>query len=85
MDQVPSLSASPGCDNVAVQPCTVCYKGLVPFGLAVGHKSPRVLSAALSVALFLERQVSSLGTLPMWVLGSMWGGHRSVGGGSDKL
>lgn len=62
-----------------------CYKGLVAFALPAGHKSPRVLSASLSVSLFLKRQVSSLGTLPLWVLGSLWGGHRSVGGGSDKL
>lgn len=51
MDQVPSLSASHGCDNVDVKQCTVCYKGLVPFGLVGGHKSPRVLSASLSDAL----------------------------------
>lgn len=38
-----------------------------------GHKSP-ILSASLSVSVSLSgKAVSSLGTLPLWALGSLWG------------
>lgn len=67
----PPLSTSPGCDNLCARLRMLKRPG-TPCLCVAGHKSPRVLSASLS-SLAISGKASSLGTLPLWVLGSLWG------------
>lgn len=83
-DQVPSLSASPGCDNVGVQPCMLKRPGTVCLAWQ-DINLPECL-VLLPLCLSLSEKASQFfGDTSLVGVRISVGGHRSVGGGSDKL
>lgn len=80
----PSPSTSPGCDNLSAWRCTLKGPGTSCLCVA-GHKSPRVFSASLSSLAISGKASQFFGDTSLVGVRISVGGHRSVGGGSDKL